>query len=183
MFTDHSFPTPPGFGGAGIDNDPNRGADVDDDRSFTLLDLLLAIFAWAVYIAQVITWLTTVLPGLITDVSTFPARQVIHWTVVVPAWNLYILARRALVMAGFMMPKPNEVDLGLTTLGTTTGSFSVASALDDPLANGLTRSRSPSRPAGRPPRRRPAWTVPTPAASSGTGRPTSPAPTSSARWA
>ncbi len=148
VLTDHSFPTPPGFGGAGIDSDPNRGADVDDSRSFTLLDLLLALFAWAVYIAQVITWLATILPSLITDVSTFPARQVVYWAVVVPAWNLYILARRGLVMAGFVMPMASEVDLGLTTLGTTNGTFSVAGALDDPLANGLTSSQV-NEPSGR----------------------------------
>ena len=148
VFTDHSFPTPPGGGGAGIDDDPNRGADVDDNSSFTLLDLLLALFAWAVYIAEVITWLVTVLPGLITDVATFPARQVVYWAVIVPAWNLYILARRALVMAGFVMPMAGEVDLGLTTLGTSTGTFSIANALDDPLANGLTASQI-TEPSGR----------------------------------
>ena len=148
VFTDHSFPTPPGGGGAGIDDDPNRGADIDDNSSFTLLDLLLALFAWAVYIAQVITWLATILPGLITDVATFPARQVVYWAVIVPAWNLYLLARRALVMAGFVMPMSAEVDLGLTTLGTSTGTFSIAHALDDPLANGLTASQI-TEPSGR----------------------------------
>ena len=53
----------------------------------------------------------------------------------VPAWNLYMLARRALVMSGFMMPKPEEVSLGLTTLGTT-GGFNIGSALDDPFGVG-----------------------------------------------
>jgi hypothetical protein len=59
----------------------------------------------------------TVLPGLIIDITTFPAREVIYWAVIVPAWNLYLLARRALVMAGFAMPKPAEISPGLTTLG------------------------------------------------------------------
>ncbi len=131
VFTDHSFPTPPG-GGGGVDDDPTRGADVDDDDSFTLLDLLLALFAWAVYLAQVIVWLATILPGLITDITTFPAREVIYWTVIVPAWNLYLLARRALVMSGFAMPKPAEISTGLTTLGRA-GTYDIAAALDDPL--------------------------------------------------
>jgi hypothetical protein len=133
VFTDHSFPTPPG-GGSGVDDDPARGADVDDD-DFTLLDLLLALFAWAIYIAEVVLWLATVLPGLILDIATFPAREVVYWTVVIPAWNLYMLARRALVMSGFLMPKPEEIDLGLTTLGTT-GAFDIAAALDDPAGLG-----------------------------------------------
>lgn len=137
VFTDHSFPTPPGGGGSGIDDDPARGADVDDDDSFTLLDLLLALFAWAVYLAEVVVWLVTVLPGLIVDITTFPAREVIYWTVVVPAWNLYMLSRRALVMSGFLMPKPEEVDLGLTTLGTS-GMFSISNLLDNPMGIGAT---------------------------------------------
>jgi hypothetical protein len=132
VFTDHSFPTPPGGGGYGVDDDPSRGADVDDQDSFNLLDLLLAMFAWVVYIAQVVVWLVTVLPGLVVDVLTFPAREVAYWAVVVPAWNLFILARRALVMSGFLTPRPEEIDAGLTTLGSATGTFSIAAALDSP---------------------------------------------------
>jgi len=131
VFTDHSFPTPPGGGGSGIDDDPARGADVDDDDDFNLLDLLLGLLGWALYLAQVGVWLATVLPGLILDIATFPARQVIYWAVIVPAWNLYLLARRPLVMSGFAMPKPGEVNLGLTTLGRK-GDYDIASALDNP---------------------------------------------------
>ena len=147
VFTDHSFPTPPGGGGSGIDDDPSRGADVDDDDSFSLLDLLLALFAWAVYLAQVVVWLATILPSLITDITTFPAREVIYWAVIVPAWNLYLLARRALVMAGFAMPKPAEISTGLTTLGRE-GTYDIASALDNPF--GLPTAPPPiTEPSGR----------------------------------
>jgi hypothetical protein len=133
VFTDHSFPTPPGFGGA--DDDPSRGADVDSDDSFTLLDLLLAIFAWIVYLAEVAVWLATILPSLIADPLTFPAREAVYWAFVQPAWDLYMLSRRALVMSGFLIPKPEEVALGLTVLGTD-GSFDVGAALDDPFGAG-----------------------------------------------
>ncbi len=147
VFTDHSFPTPPGGGGSGIDDDPSRGADVDDDDSFSLLDLLLALFAWAVYLAQVVLWLATILPSLIIDVTTFPAREVVYWAVIVPAWNLYLLARRALVMSGFAMPKPAEVNTGLTTLGRQ-GTYDIASALDAPF--GLPTAPPPvTEPSGR----------------------------------
>jgi hypothetical protein len=149
VFTDHSFPTPPGGGGGGgVDDDPGRGADVDDDDSFSLLDLLLALFAWAVYLAQVGLWLATVLPGLILDIATFPAREVLYYALVVPAWNLFMLARRALVMSAFLVPKPEEIDPGLTTLGTAGGVFSVGSALDDPLGIGATVTTI-TEPSGR----------------------------------
>jgi hypothetical protein len=134
FLTGHSFPTPPG-GTYGVDDDPARGADVDDDSQFTLLDLVLALFGWIIYVGQVIVWLATVLPGLITDVTTFPARAVNYWAVQVPAWYLYLLARRALVMSGFLTPKPEEIDPGLTTLGSSSGPFSIAMALDSPLGD------------------------------------------------
>jgi hypothetical protein len=148
VFTDHSFPTPPGGGGSGIDDDPSRGADVDDDSSFSLLDLLLALFAWAAYLAQVVVWLLTVLPGLILDPFTFPAREAIYWGFVVPAWNLYILARRALVMSGFLTPKTEEIDFGLTTMGSASGQSGIASALDSPLGDGASPF-VPTEPSGR----------------------------------
>ena len=147
VFTDHSFPTPPG-GVYGVDDDPSRGADVEDD-SFTILDLLLAIFAWIIYIGEVVIWLVTVLPGLILDIATFPARAVVYWAVVVPAWNLFILARRALVMAGFLVPKPEEIDPGLVTLGTSTGFFSLTAALDSPQGTAVPLVRNTTEPSGR----------------------------------
>jgi hypothetical protein len=119
FINDHPFPIPPGSSGVG--DDPSRGADPSDD-SFNLLDLLLAIFAWIIYIGEVIIWLVTILPGLIIDVFTFPLREVLYWTVVVPAWNLYLLSRRLLVMEAFLMPRPEEVDRGLVTLGVAPGS-------------------------------------------------------------
>ena len=147
VFTDHSFPTPPAGSGSWLDDDPSRGADVVDDDSFALLDLLLAVFAAAAYVAQVVVWLVTILPSLIVDLLTFPAREVVYWAVVAPAWDLYLLARRALVMSGFAMPKPTEISTGLTTLGRE-GPYDIASALDDP--NGVpTGAPEITEPSGR----------------------------------
>ena len=135
LITDHSFPTPPG-GGYGVDDDPTRGADVDDDSSFTWLDLVLAIFAWMIFIAEVIIWLATIVPGIALDLLTKWARDIVY-EIQCAAWTLFILARRALVMTGFLIPKPEELDLGLTTLGTGQGSFDIGKALDDPLGDGF----------------------------------------------
>lgn len=135
LITDHSFPTPPG-GGYGVDDDPARGADVDDDHSFNLLDLLLAIFAWIIYIGEVIIWLATIIPSLDLDLLTKWARDIVYQVQCI-AWTLFILARRALVMTGFLIPKPEELDLGLTTLGMGEGQFDIGKALDDPTGNGF----------------------------------------------
>jgi hypothetical protein len=119
FINDHPFPTPPGSSSVG--DDPSRGAD-PDDNSFNLLDLLLAIFAWIIYIGEVIVWLLTVLPGLIIDIATFPLREALYWAFVVPAWNLYLLSRRMLVMEAYLMPRPEEVDRGLVTMGVAPGN-------------------------------------------------------------
>lgn len=148
VITDHSFPTPPGGGSSAVDEDSANGANVNDDSSFSLLDLLLAILAWAEYIAQVIVWLVTILPGLILDLATFPARAAIYYAVEVPVWNLYMLARRALVMSGFLMPMPEEIDPGLVVLGTSKGTFSIATMLDDPTG-AATAKNVLSEPSGR----------------------------------
>ncbi len=119
FINDHPFPTPPGSSSVG--DDPARGAD-PTDSSFNLLDLLLAVLAWAEYLAEVAAWIATVLPGLIVDAATFPLRETLYWTFVVPAWNIYLLSRRMLVMEGFLMPRPEEVDRGLVTLGVAPGN-------------------------------------------------------------
>jgi hypothetical protein len=129
LINDHSPPVPPGFDSVG--DDPARGVDLGDD-DFNLLDLILALFALAVYVYEVVTWLVTVLPGLVVDVLTFPARDVVYRNVLVPIWNMYMMSRRLLVHEAFLMPKPEEIDRGLVTLGlpAITPEPSLAASLD-----------------------------------------------------
>lgn len=149
VINDHSFPEPPG-GDYGVNDDPSRGADVENPN-FTLLDLLLALFTWAEYVVQVAAWIATVLPGLIADVATFPLRHVLYNAFIVPTWNLYLLSRRTLVMTGFLMPNREEIDPGLTTLGVKSGQAdSFIADLDDPTGFALSTTPSVSEPSGRP---------------------------------
>lgn len=148
ILTDHSFPSPPGSS-HGVDDNPSRGADVDSNDSLHWYDLLLALLAWAEYLVQIAVWLATIIPGLALDVLTAEGRQIIY-QVEVAGWNLFLLARRALVMSGFQMPNPDEIDHSLTTLGLgVNGSgFSIAAALDDPLGIG-SFTPTPDEPSGR----------------------------------
>ncbi len=149
LINDHSFPQPPG-GDYGVDDDPSRGADVGDS-DFNLLDLFLAILAWAVYVAQVAAWIATVLPGLITDIATFPLRLVLYYAFIVPTWNLYLLSRRTLVLTGFLMPNREEIDLGLTTMGQKPGQADAFAAdLDDPSGFAPPPPPTVTEPSGRP---------------------------------
>jgi len=150
IFSDHSFPSPPGSD-YGVNDDPSRGADVVK-RDHHWWELILAVLAWAIYVIEIAIWLLTILPGLIVDVVLYEKQ--IRWALYqadLAAWNLYILARRALVMSGFQMPNPEEIDPSLTTLGVGAGesNFNISSALDDPLGFGQT-TPALSEPSGRP---------------------------------
>lgn len=150
VFSDHSFPSPPGSD-YGVNDDPSRGADVDKKDHSWWWDIL-ALLAWAIYVLEFLAWLITLIPSLIGDIVTYLAkmRRAVYDAEMV-AWNLYILARRALVMSGFQMPDPEEIDYGLTTLGLSSGQsdFDIKLALDDPLALGH-KPPVPDEPSGRP---------------------------------
>lgn len=127
LVNEHPFPSPPGST-LPAEND-GRGGDPNDDndsgtgrgRRRHAIDLFLNLLAWIKYIGQVILWLVTIVPGLILDVATFPAREFLYYTVIAPLYSLYMASRKLLVMEGFLLPKPEEIDEGLVTLGISSG--------------------------------------------------------------
>jgi len=133
VFNDHNPPPFPGSDG-GVSDDPSRGGDPDGDDSWNLLDLLLALLAWAAYIAELAVWLLTLPVALITDLLTYPVRELLYELAVVPMWSLYLAARKPLVMSGFLVPMPEEINRGLIELGISpTGpNLSLAAALASP---------------------------------------------------
>jgi zinc dependent phospholipase C len=99
-------PIPPG------NDDPPSSLD----KPWNLLDVVLAIFAYISYIVDWIGYLLTVLPGLIADLSTYPARYVLYlfeWAF----YQLWKAFRYLLVVEGFDLPQPDEIDMGLVQLG------------------------------------------------------------------
>lgn len=123
LINDFHLPSPPGSTlpreDDGRGGDP--GGDGDDDdvrgRAHHAIDVLLNLLAWIKYIWQVALWCLTVLPGLILSIATFPAREFLYYTLVAPLYSLYMASRKLLVMEGFLVPKPEEIDEGLVTLG------------------------------------------------------------------
>ena len=131
---DHSPPPFPGSDG-GVSDDTSRGGDPgEDDDDWSLLDLLLALFAWAAYIAELGVWLATLPAAVVADMLTFGARELLYEYAVVPMWSLYMAARQPLVMMGFLFPMPEEVRQGLVELGVSpTGTLqTLAAALASP---------------------------------------------------
>lgn len=137
VLNDHSPPAPPGSD-AGVSDDPTRGDDPDESDDFNLLDLFLALFGWILYIAELGVWLATLPIAVINDILTYPAREILYEFFVVPMWNLYMAARRPLVMSGFLMPKHEEIMRGLVELGISpTGPLpDLAAALASPDGTG-----------------------------------------------
>jgi len=150
VFNDHSPPPFPGSD-SGVSDDPSRGGEPGDDDSWNLLDLLLALLAWPAYIAQLGAWLLTLPAALLADLLTYPARQLLYEFAVVPMWSLYLAARRPLVMTGFLVPMPEEINRGLIQLGVSpTGSnLNLAAALASPTGTAPSGPLPFDEPSGR----------------------------------
>lgn len=151
VIRDHSPPTPPGSTG-GVNDDPSRGGEVDDS-DFNFLDMLLAVFGWISYIGELGIWLATLPAAVVNDLLTYPSRELLYELAVAPMWNMYMASRRPLVMAGFLMPKQEEIARGLVQLGVSaTGSQqALAAALAAPDGTGPTAPMAFDEPTGRLP--------------------------------
>ena len=115
VFNDHTPPAPPGSS-SGVDDDPARGGDPDDD-SWNLLDLFLALLGFLAWLAELGVWLATLPAAVLADLATWPIRELLYEFAVLPLWSLYIAARKPLVMQGFLVPKAEEIMQSLVELG------------------------------------------------------------------
>jgi hypothetical protein len=107
VFPNLDPPIPPGS---------NDDAPGDSESDWSFWDWLLAIFSWIAYIGEWIAYLVSILPAIILDLFTYPARYVLYLfeEALYEMWKAF---RFLLVMEGFVMPEPDEIDLGLVQLG------------------------------------------------------------------
>ncbi len=128
VFNDLSLPIPPG-----MPND-SAGADPNDHHDLNFLDIVLAIIAYLIWLAEVSIWIVTILPSMLTELATWPLRELLYYLLVMPAWDLYNLSRLPLVMEGFLVPRPSEISKGLVVLGTSANGplVQLRADLDDP---------------------------------------------------
>jgi hypothetical protein len=133
VFGDHRPPLPPNF--QDVFDDPARGGD---DHQFNVWDLLLALFAWPLYLAELGAWALTIPIAYANDLATFPVRESIYELFVVPAYSAYLASRKPLVMAGILAPKHDEIDRGLVELGVSSDRAlaDLRAALDSPDGKG-----------------------------------------------
>jgi hypothetical protein len=110
VITDLDFPIPPG-----LPADGNADPGAADET--TVLDVLLAIVSFATWLAEVAEWLVTSGPALLAELATYPAREALYSWLITPAWGLYMMSRKPLVLEGYLTPKPEEISTGLVQLG------------------------------------------------------------------
>jgi hypothetical protein len=108
-----SFPSPPGSG----DSDPGPGASDSDSVWDDILDFLLALLAWATYLAEVAIWPAAVIAGIVAGTITYPLRWALYEYLELPLYNLWLAVHTYLAMTGYVMPMPGELNSGLHTLG------------------------------------------------------------------
>jgi hypothetical protein len=140
-----SFPSPPGSG----DSDPGPGASDDNGTWDSVFDLLLALFAWIAYLAEVAIWPAAVIAGIINGTITYPLRWALYEALELPLYNAWLAIHTYLAMTGYVMPMPEEINPGLTTLGVSVNdNWAVTlAALNDP-SGGLTTANLAPDPSG-----------------------------------
>jgi hypothetical protein len=144
VFNIPPFPSPPGSGEA----DPGPGPS-DDSAWHDFLEILLAIFAWIVYLFEVAVWPVAALIALIASAPTYPIRELLYENVELPLYNAFAALHWYLAMAGFVYPMQQEINMGLTTLGVAVPDVwkNLQSALADPFG-GLIPAAAGVEPSG-----------------------------------
>jgi hypothetical protein len=122
------FPSPPGAG----ESDPGPGAA--DNVWHDSLEILLAIFAWIAYLAEVAAWPVAAIVNLINSAGTYPVRELLYENLELPLYNAWAALHWYYAMSGFVSPMQSEINAGLNTLGVGVGDVwgAVQAALNDP---------------------------------------------------
>lgn len=138
------FPSPPGSGSA------SPGPGGDDNAWASALEILLAIFAWLLYLVQALSWGITTLISIISSLSTYPIRVLVYEFIEVPLYNAWLALHWYLAHTGFVQPMRSELNPGLMTLGMAPVDAwdTLQSALDDLSGGIITPAPTATEPSG-----------------------------------
>ncbi len=105
----------------------------------SLLDWILAILRFILWIAAVAVWLATILPAIVADLATYGPRLLAYYTIELPLFQLLKAERSVMVMTGYFHPMKDEIDIGLIKIGNNDhGNFlHLLADVDDILGTGL----------------------------------------------
>lgn len=119
--------------------DPHDDAPGEADDNMSFWDWVLAILRFILWLAAVAFWLATILPAILLDLGTYPARLLAYYTIELPLFMMLKAERSVMVMTGYFHPMQDEIDMGLVQIGNNNhGNFlQVLSDVDDILGTGL----------------------------------------------
>lgn len=98
--------------------DPRDDPPGEGDENMDLLDWILAIIRFTLWIAAIAIWLATVIPAALLDVATYGPRITAYYSIQLPLYYMLKAERAVLVMTGYTLPMDDEIDIGLIRLGT-----------------------------------------------------------------
>ena len=113
--------------------DPHDDPPGESDHDMDLLDWILAVLRFVLWLVAVAFWLATILPAIILDTATYGPRQLAYYTIQLPLYNILKAQRAVMVMTGYLYPMQDEIDIGLVQLGTGSQKLfkEMLSAMDD----------------------------------------------------
>jgi hypothetical protein len=98
------------------------------------LELLLAIFAWMIFLLQLAVLPVEELTKILLSAGTYSLRELLYRTVEIPLYNAWMALHWFLAMSGYTYPMPGEINASLNTLGVGTDHVfeALLAALADP---------------------------------------------------
>jgi hypothetical protein len=113
--------------------DPHDDPPGESDEEMDLLDWILAILRFLLWLVAVAIWLATVLPAIVADLLTYGPRVLAYYTIQLPLYNMLKAQRAVMVMTGYLLPMQDEIDVGLVQLGTNSQKLfkETLNAMDD----------------------------------------------------
>jgi hypothetical protein len=120
-----------------VATDPADEAPSETDEDMDLLDMLLAIVRFCLFIVAIAIWIVTLPIGVLTDLATFGPRNAVYYAIELPVHYMTLALRRILVLTGYLNPARREIETNLTRLGVGPGDQFIGTleAMGDTLAH------------------------------------------------
>ncbi|HEV8436365.1 MAG TPA: hypothetical protein VGR95_23355 [Thermoanaerobaculia bacterium] len=107
----------------------------DADHSLPVVDSILKIVRFSLYLVSIAIWFATIIQGILLDLATYVPRLIAYYALELPIYYILKAERRVLVMSGFLHPMTDEIDIGLVKISTghDDGFLAALHCMDDVL--------------------------------------------------
>ena len=129
-------PGPPSpLGDLTLPSYPPFDLSIDSNPWHDILEILIAMLAWVLFLAEAALWPLVELTTILTSLGTYPIREAIYELVEIPLYNMWEALHWYLSMTGFVYPFQDEISPSLITLGIGMEDVrtTLTQALNDPM--------------------------------------------------